>query len=1066
MLGCKAEDEPDPRDLRGLRFPVSIGRYEPCDATEGHTAARLRNAAIRQARGERIVFTDSDCLVAPECLARHSRAGGRTALCGARCDLPISAQSAGGELADYAAVRRRSNPDWRTVESNDVPGRRAYQWENFWTCNSSAPRQMVVEAGMFDESGFRCHDLDLAYRLDRLRATFVFDPQCEIIHVDHPRSLWFRRAQAAGIALLAKKHPQLAPFAEDLLPFYGRAFRRTLHECEARFRDVCSGLPGFRSRLAWVMPAGCELAAVRKALAGIPAVIRDGPDGDEVFLGLHGDCWDYSVIVPRSETIRSPRFSICLCVGGCEQPDIRRALDSIFTQTTQSFEVLVLADGPDTASHLEVLPYCRSGRVRFLSHESGQRTPLERISSAYRGQYLVQLDEDEWLEESALAQLESTFALNPDVSVVYSTPTVFDAGCRHKGEAYHVRSGADRQGHVPRYVGAYRIARCVQEHGGGAFEFPMDDGLALARIAEGQSVLHLPSRLYSTSAGPVSSRYGKPRTYLTSGLAAAKNDDQQVGSWSVIIPVGQSSAYQLELAVRSWLQSDLMGRDWELVLVGNVPDCGSLRSLIDLESRIRVIGAPGLGQAAAKNVGSRAAGLETLFFSDPSCIVPPGVIGQHERALSRQRESIGIGCVFGRSCFTVISSRLPRRLKAQVLDLLRNDSRFDNVAQSLLGPDAAAHLVEASSLSIWKDAGLTSVEGPLASVWGEALARHGNTLAGYADRWLKVDPGSLSIRKSVFDALGGFDEELPGLEGWDFGLRMQLRGSALVCLPGAEPYRQVPASSQPVADTMSVLTRFETKHPGAFEGAKNNPHSAQSAIVIRRGLRRSLNAGKKPAQPTTKSVFCPTFDDGPHPCFTDQVLDLLATIGWKATFFVLGSCVRRYPEAARRIAAEGHELGLHGLFHEDLTKCTYREISGAIRNSRQLVEDCMGVKMRWFRPPFGRCSALIRETCEEEGLSLARWDVSSKDWTGHGFRDSVSAVAARGLIGKVLLFHDGSGDPPETLKAIEVLGRISRSLHFRGVTLSDAAERLAIPSICRDDPFQRHARPRSVAGNT
>src|ERR1700733_14774012 len=124
-----------------------------------------------------------------------------------------------------------------------------------------------------------------------------------------------------------------------------------------------------------------------------------------------------------------------------------------------------------------------------------------------------------------------------------------------------------------------------------------------------------------------------------------------------------------------------------------------------------------------------------------------------------------------------------------------------------------------------------------------------------------------------------------------------------------------------------------------------------------------------------------TFDDGPSPATTPQLLDHLEACGVKATFFVVG---RRAAEAEgraiiERIAAEGHQLGNHSYTHANLTKLSAAQVETEIRTTEAVIGSLdQGVKL--FRPPFGFHNDTVAEVAKALGYRLVMWNVCALDW--------------------------------------------------------------------------------------
>jgi peptidoglycan/xylan/chitin deacetylase (PgdA/CDA1 family) len=106
--------------------------------------------------------------------------------------------------------------------------------------------------------------------------------------------------------------------------------------------------------------------------------------------------------------------------------------------------------------------------------------------------------------------------------------------------------------------------------------------------------------------------------------------------------------------------------------------------------------------------------------------------------------------------------------------------------------------------------------------------------------------------------------------------------------------------------------------------------------------------------PAGSPAIALTFDDGPHPEYTPAVLGLLARLDIRATFFVVGRNVARFPDLVRRIADEGHTLGGHTFEHLEITALSPRQLERELETCRRAIQDAAKIDTVWFRPPRGR----------------------------------------------------------------------------------------------------------------
>ena len=143
--------------------------------------------------------------------------------------------------------------------------------------------------------------------------------------------------------------------------------------------------------------------------------------------------------------------------------------------------------------------------------------------------------------------------------------------------------------------------------------------------------------------------------------------------------------------------------------------------------------------------------------------------------------------------------------------------------------------------------------------------------------------------------------------------------------------------------------------------------------------------------PRESSAVALTFDDGPDPVYTPQILDLLCREECKATFFVIGKNVERYPEITKRIADDGHSLGVHGYEHREIVGLSAQSLADELNNCRVAIYKTTGVDTKLFRPPRGKVSALSILRVIRLGYCLVHWTKTYGDYDA----DSVDMLLAR-----------------------------------------------------------------------
>ncbi len=196
---------------------------------------------------------------------------------------------------------------------------------------------------------------------------------------------------------------------------------------------------------------------------------------------------------------------------------------------------------------------------------------------------------------------------------------------------------------------------------------------------------------------------------------------------------------------------------------------------------------------------------------------------------------------------------------------------------------------------------------------------------------------------------------------------------------------------------------------------------------------------------THRSRVVLTFDDGPDPLYTAQILDTLKARGAVASFFVLGRQVQRLPDLTKRIADEGHEIGNHSWSHPELAGLSESAIRVELSATARVIEATTGQRPLLFRPPYIGDARPASEDrlrpmaiANDLGLRVVGLEVDPKDWYEKD-PQKIVAAAMRGIrrgAGRIILLHDAGGDRTPTLAA---LGPMIDSLRAAGYEISTVA---------------------------
>ncbi len=178
-----------------------------------------------------------------------------------------------------------------------------------------------------------------------------------------------------------------------------------------------------------------------------------------------------------------------------------------------------------------------------------------------------------------------------------------------------------------------------------------------------------------------------------------------------------------------------------------------------------------------------------------------------------------------------------------------------------------------------------------------------------------------------------------------------------------------------------------------------------------------------------------TFDDGPHPVNTPRLLAMLRERKIKATFFVLGNCVQRYPDVLKQIEAEGHEIGNHSWNHPLLNRLAEPKVFDELKRTDDIINETLGHRVTLMRPPYGALTTPQRSWVNRVwDYRIVLWDVDSMDWQHRNMAKTQSTILDHTKAGSIILCHDIHATTidamPATLDALIAKG-------FQFTTVSD-----------------------------
>jgi chitin deacetylase len=189
----------------------------------------------------------------------------------------------------------------------------------------------------------------------------------------------------------------------------------------------------------------------------------------------------------------------------------------------------------------------------------------------------------------------------------------------------------------------------------------------------------------------------------------------------------------------------------------------------------------------------------------------------------------------------------------------------------------------------------------------------------------------------------------------------------------------------------------------------------------------------------SQRVIALTFDDGPWPESTAQVLDILKQNNIKATFFVVGQNVKNYPDLLRRVVAEGHTVGNH-TWHHWYHFMNPQVAAYEVANTTDIIYKLTGVKTDLFRPPGGMMNNGLVAYARSNKYAVIMWSSDSADYSRPGVPRLINNVLRPAQPGGIVLMHDGGGNRSQTVKALpEIINRF-RKQGYSFVTIPELLE--------------------------
>lgn len=180
-----------------------------------------------------------------------------------------------------------------------------------------------------------------------------------------------------------------------------------------------------------------------------------------------------------------------------------------------------------------------------------------------------------------------------------------------------------------------------------------------------------------------------------------------------------------------------------------------------------------------------------------------------------------------------------------------------------------------------------------------------------------------------------------------------------------------------------------------------------------------------------------TFDDGPHPRYTPQILDILDKYGIKATFFAIGINADRYPDTMEMVISRGHEIGNHTYTHPHVDRIDSLTLHGEIEKCESALFSHTDYKTKLFRPPEGMIDGYVKSVIKQLDYKVILWDIDTMDWAHTPPEVIADNVIKNVSSGDIILMHDYISYYSPTPEALEQFIPVLLEKGYKFVVISE-----------------------------
>lgn len=199
--------------------------------------------------------------------------------------------------------------------------------------------------------------------------------------------------------------------------------------------------------------------------------------------------------------------------------------------------------------------------------------------------------------------------------------------------------------------------------------------------------------------------------------------------------------------------------------------------------------------------------------------------------------------------------------------------------------------------------------------------------------------------------------------------------------------------------------------------------------------------------PTEEKYIAFTFDDGPDSRNTPKILELLKQYEAKATFFLIGDRVERFPEIVRQELQQGHEIANHSYRHPSFQGLSSATLETELTKTQDAIYQATGQKPVLFRPPGGYYNERIIQMSKQQHLQMVLWSwhQDTKDWRSPGVQKIVNKVLNNARNGDIILMHDFVHNSSQTYEALKIILPELKKRGYSFITVSELLSHKVAP---------------------